>query len=188
MVLDYLKLLLPAQTAEGTKITKNNNAALGEEDAGKLNSALTIKKDNGEAVLTPDFKGTDKIKDVYANILDTARQRLSANKYNMLTEMVNTGVLRLIVESGELETKLTFRTWGTNSFSETKTEYDRESKGSVGASGILSTVFFGPKLSKDSHIIVNTSNTKTTSNDSAYTSIYGGVKLHFKTDYIALSR
>jgi hypothetical protein len=50
--------------------------------------------------------------DVVRTITPRVREIIAGNRYTLLKEMVRMGIIRLVVDYGEIETRLTFTTYG----------------------------------------------------------------------------
>lgn len=184
MVLDFLIKIMPE--GSGTRIRKNNQAVLGT-DAQKLNETLEVKDNDGTTIEHAAFTSDQKVSDVYQEILEAAAKRLAANKYTYLMEMIKMGMLRLVVEKGLIETRLTFNTYGYSYDSEVTSEYNRQTSRSGGASGIIQTILTGPKTSANTMLKISTANEKHYDTTGSSVQIFGMVQLNFKTDYMPLS-
>ncbi len=162
---------------------------LNADDATILNNAVKI---DNPGVTQPTFAANDELKKLtngtgkWDLLLDAAAKRIAANKYDMLKAILRQGMLRLVVENGYLETRLTFNTWEYHADHETTSNYEREKTGSVGISGILGFIT-GPSVRSGKKITVKTANTSSTDTSGTNISIFGGVKLQFKTDYLPLN-
>jgi hypothetical protein len=122
-------------------------------------------------------------------ILEAVAKRLAANRYDLLKEMVKQGILRLVVETGVIESRLTFTTYGStfyqkNADSYHRSTYRRVSKGKTG--GIVS--IFGSYSSNTKRTSVSVRTTKETHRDitGSRVQIFGLVRINFKTDYLPL--
>ena len=121
MILDFLARALPADVDNQEKVTavENNggNATLNQDQANALNAALETPEEAGVAdnnQIAVDGQNS------YDAILDAVARRISVNKYDMLKEMVKQGILRLVIENGDIETRLTFTTYGSSFSRETQ--------------------------------------------------------------------
>lgn len=184
MVLDFLMEVMPE--GNSTTIRRNNQAVLGT-DAQKLNEALAIKDNNGNVIQNTSFGNDQKVSEVYQAVLEAAAKRLAANKYTYLIEMIKMGMLRLVVEKGLLETRLTFNTYGYSYDSSVTSEYNRETSKSGSGSGIIRTILLGPKSSSNAMLKISTANEKHYDTTGSSVQIFGMVQLNFKTDYMPLS-
>jgi hypothetical protein len=184
MILDFLKLVLPE--ADGTKVKKG--ATLTAADATKLNDTLLIKDASGAKLQETSIAAGALTDAKYQPILDAVAKRLAANKYDALQQMVKLGMLRLVIEKGLIETRLTFNTYGYDYSSAVSSSYNSSSSRSVAASGLLSTIFNGPSASVNSRLSVSTASQRQFDSTGSSVQIFGLVQLNFKTDYMPLNQ
>ena len=97
------------------------------------------------------------------------------------------GMLRLVIEKGLIETRLTFNTYGYSYDSSVASQYNRETSRSAGASGIIATILKGPSVSSNTKLNVSTATQKHYDSTGSSVQIFGMVQLNFKTDYMPLS-
>ena len=180
---------LPSPTAVNTPRFKVGYK-LSEEDAAALNNSIKID----DTKVTQPIFAKDEILNKAPNgtgkwdiLLEAVAKRIAANKYDMLKTILRQGMLRLVVENGYLETRLTFNTWEYHRDTQTTSDYTRELTKSGSASGILTTIFSGPSVSSNRKLSVKTANTSNTDTSGTNISVFGGVKLQFKTDYLPLN-
>ena len=186
---DALNFLLGDSTATGTSLSTTEAAAIN--DAVALPAAAgpsTAPASSGN--LTSTKKQT---------ISQAIARRVANNKYDLLQTMVRQGVLRLYVDNGVIETRLTFTTYGEAAFSSSKTKRSRledNSASAFGAGGgfgglIGSTLAgFGAaggfEKSKSS-LTVSTSQQSHRDVSGSRVQIFGRVRLNFKTDLLPLA-
>jgi hypothetical protein len=173
--------------AGGTNPHFAQNYKLTAPDAEVLNKAVAIT-----GVVQPAFAANDELKKQndgkgkWDILLDAAAKRIAANKYDLLKDMLKQGMLRLVVEHGYLETRLTFNTWEYQHERKTESEYERERTSEAKLPGVLSFIT-GPSVRTGRKMTVKTANTSNTDSSGTNISIFGGVKLYFKTDYLPLN-
>jgi hypothetical protein len=184
MILDFLKLVLPA--SDGSKV--KNGATLSGDDAAKLNHALLVKDATGATIQETSIAAGVLSNDQYQAILDAVAKRLSANKYDALQQMVKMGMLRLVIDKGLIETRLTFNTYGYDYSSAVSSQYNRSSSSGVSTSGLFSTIFSGPSASVNSRLSVSTATQRQFDSTGSSVQIFGMVQLNFKTDYMPLEK
>ncbi len=190
-LMQFLAKALPPENANGdsdaTKVKVDKT--LTADDATKLNAAIKVDGYTGDNQITVPT-GTALTDNDVKTITEAVANRLAANKYDLLKEMVKMGILRLVVENGKIETRLTFSTYGSTFYQKEASQYHRDSflfqaKAKTGsfislwASGSTSTQFSS----------INISTTKETNRDISGSSvqIYGSVVINFKTDYQPLN-
>jgi hypothetical protein len=182
MILQFLAKVLPdSEDPSGTKVRVG--ATLSSTDAETLNNAVTVPEvqDSPGIAAAPisDQNALDAI-------LMAVAKRIAADKYSLLKEMVKMGVLRLVVEHGVIETKLTFNTYGSTFYESTKNNYNSKAF-SVRASaktGGLASLWVKASASTSFNTL-NVSTAKETNRDisGSQVQIYGHVQIDFKTDY-----
>ncbi len=178
----------PNSSNPQTKIRVGQALSEGEKDA--LNADLNLPAEAGAAD-NNEVATTAEIDDAQFNvILDAVARRISANRYGLLKEMVKQGILRLVVENGLIETRLTFSAYASsfyqkNADSYQRNTYTRNSRGGTGP--ILS--LFGNYSSRTSRTSVSVRTTKETHRDisGSRVQIFGMVRINFKTDYLPLN-
>ncbi len=185
LLLQFLVKVLPDKDNGGTKVKVG--ATLTSDEATKLNNALVVPGvQDSPGVTTAPI--TDKT--ALDSILSAVATRIAADKYTLLKEMVKMGVLRLVVEHGVIETKLTFTTYGSTFFESTKTDYNTSSFSTRASAGTGSiTSLWVNASASTSFYTMRVSTAKETNRDisGSQVQIYGHVQIDFKTDYQALT-
>ena len=183
LILQFLNTVVPDQNSEtGTKVTATSSDLLTNEEANNINNAIKVI-----GVQETDVADTStQISDLYEPIIDAIAGRIAADKFAILKEMVKLGVLRLVVEEGEIETKLTFTTYGSNFYETNRSKYNRKNfefgaKAKTG--GFLSKWVSASAATKYSSVNVTAANSQSRDTTGSTVQIYGGVKIKFKTDY-----
>jgi hypothetical protein len=177
----------PGPNSAPTKVA--SGTTLAESDLTKLNAALKVDDyPSANQVAVPT--GTALTQANVDTILQAVANRLAANKYTLLKEMVKLGILRLVVENGKIETRLTFTTYGSTFYEKTATQYHRDSfqfraKAQTGAFVSL----WAKASASTAFNSINISTTKETNRDisGSTVQIYGSVIINFKTDYQPLT-
>ena len=125
-------------------------------------------------------------------------RRIASNKYDMLQTMVRQGILRLYVDNGTIETRLTFSTYGQVFSSSDRTNLEQASVfsslagigGGYNSYTRLPTVYAGGAgaVAQASNILT-VSTAKETQRDvsGSNVQIFGRVVLNFKTDLLPLT-
>ena len=187
LILQFLAKIAPNPSSDaGTTITKDSTATLTTEQADAINNAVVIP--NVDAKLPADT--VSPINKLYDSILDAIAKRIAADKYTILQQMVKMGILRLVVENGEIETRLTFTTYGSSFYEKNKTNYNRKDfnfNANVKTGGFLSNWISASAATNYSNISVSTSTTNDKDTTGSSVQIFGGVKIKFKTDYQPLA-
>ena len=181
MILQYLtNVLTPEQFAKIDKKT-----TLDADTAKAINDACEIEGQAKPAIAAGPVSAT-----VFNNILEAAAKRIAADKYTMLKEMVKMGILRLIVETGVIESKLTFNTYGSSYYSSNSSKYNSSSfsvKASASTGKFVSLWCKASASTAYSTLSVSTANSSSSSSSSASVQISGFVRINFKTDYQPLN-
>jgi hypothetical protein len=132
-------------------------------------------------------------------ITDKVREIIAGNRYTLLKEMVRMGIIRLVVDYGEIETRLTFTTWGMSQRDRTEQEsrvkalglsYGRTAQTAVGgnlskAINVSRAVQTGLAANYTSMSVRTTSSIERDVSGSKV-DIYARVFIRFKSDYVAL--
>lgn len=193
-ILQFLAQVLPPDNPStdtiATKVTAGTE--LKEADATILNDALSVPAaaevaSNNEVAVAAnplDQNGVDAIVEAVAT-------RLAANKYDLLKEMVKQGILRIVVESGVIETRLTFTTYGSSFYQKNASTYHRDTfrfRAKARTGGLVS--LWAKASASTSYSSINVRTTKETQRDisGSRVQIFGGVTLNIKTDYLPLNQ
>ena len=193
MILDFLAKVMPATASTQNEVLVQDdkgNVKLDKEQADALNNALALPAEatDGTASKAIVTVGDNNKYDV---ILEAVAKRMAATNHELLKEMVKQGILRLVVENGQIETRLSFKTYGHSRSQESTSKYDRQSYSKTTKAGTGRFVSLWAKASTStnrSSVSVSTANTSDVSSSSSSVDIFGGVKLNFKTDYLSLDR
>ena len=185
---DALNFLLGDSTAtaslNGTEVTAINNAVALPPAAGPSTPPAS----------SGNLNNTKK-----QTIAQAIARRIANNKYDLLQTMVRQGVLRLYVDNGLIETRLTFTTYGQSVSSSSKTNRKRleaNAASGFGAAGgfggiIGSTVngfgAAGGFGKSSSSLAVSTSQASQRDVTGSRVQIFGRVRLNFKTDLLPLA-
>jgi hypothetical protein len=185
LLLQYLIKVLPDKENGGTKVKAG--ATLSTEDVGILNKVLVVPGVQDSPGIT-SAPITDKA--ALDTILSAVATRIAADKYSLLKEMVKMGVLRLVVEHGVIETKLTFSTYTSSFMESTKSDYNTSSFAMRASAGTGSITSLWVNASASTSLYsMRVSTAKETNRDisGSQVQIYGHVQIDFKTDYQTLS-
>lgn len=162
---------------------------LSDADVTNLNDALAIE--DGAEVINNTVAQKGKItRESYNKLLDAAAMRIAANKYTLLQNMANQGLLRLIVTDGQIETSLHFRAYGsdTSSAHTSKMTRDKLDLGANLSSGPSIAKWIGLSASASyGKMTVETASKHETSTSGMEANIRGGVRINFTTDYLPLA-
>jgi len=179
-LLPFLAAVLPPADLDGADDLSRvaEGQTLTNDDVEALNAAVEVPGTNNDnkvalQLATDDDDPIPKrtlIKDDVSAIMDAVAVRIAANKYTLLQGMVNQGLLRLVVENGKIETRLNFRTYGADYFSELasssrRSQFDFAAKAKTG--GALSKWVKASASTKYTNVRVSS---------------------NFRTDYLPLDR
>jgi tRNA/tmRNA/rRNA uracil-C5-methylase (TrmA/RlmC/RlmD family) len=119
-------------------------------------------------------------------ITDKVREIIAGNRYTLLKEMVRMGIIRLVVDYGEIETRLTFTTYGESQQLKAASAYQSRA---FGISGGVSARFKAVQASvaaSYSSVSVRTTSSIDRDVSGSKVDIYARVLIRFKSDYLAL--
>lgn len=132
-----------------------------------------------------------------AKLYDSVAEVIAGDKYAILQEMVKLGVLRLVVTDGVIRTSLTFSSFERSSTSSSsyekhsETVKDKYKQRQAPSRGILRLIRNRPlektkKSERDVH--VQTTSEQSASSQGTTITIFGGVEIRFKTDYLPVAQ
>jgi len=163
--------------------------ALSSEDADTLKEAI-----EGEGVTEEELNAikpsTSLDKAGVDKIISAIASRIAADKYSFLKQMVAMGVLRLVIETGVIETKLTFKTYASENYANNSSKYNSSAfavSAKAETGGLVSAWVKASAATSYSTFSVSTANSSNTSGSEASAEIFGRVQINFKTDYQPLS-
>ncbi len=125
----------------------------------------------------------------YQQIYSAIASLISSNKYSVLQNMAQQGMMRLVVTEGEIETKITFSTWQEqeNTYeTKNKTKGRQKSKLKL-RKGALGAYKKAKRNEKRRQVTVNTAKSYHRDTSGTKVDIFGRVLIRFKTDYAPLN-
>lgn len=172
--------------------------SLSQADASLLTKAVALPPAAAAAAGAAIAAGT------FSNakrdaISDAIARRIAANKYDLLQTMVRQGVLRLYVDNGTIESRLTFSTYGTAVRSSFKTNQEKVIEASAGEhalgggfgafGGIAGGAFGGQTTGAQGKLSLSVSTASALQRDvtGSRVQVFGRVRLNFKTDFVPLA-
>jgi hypothetical protein len=185
---DALNFLLGDSTAA---------ASLSAPEAAAINNAVALPAAAGSSTAPASSGNLTSTKK--QTIAQAIARRVANNKYDLLQTMVRQGVLRLYVDNGIIETRLTFTTYGeavsSSSASTRKRLEDNRSSGfgaAGGFGGIVGNTLLGfggagGFAKSSSSLAVSTSQATQRDVSGSRVQIFGRVRLNFKTDLLPLA-
>jgi hypothetical protein len=181
-VAGFLSSNLPANVTDN--IGKGTTVAIGG-NADAISSLLSYE---GKTVTINAGDTYNAKKD---EILNAAAEKICSGKYEALVKMVKMGVLRLVVENGVIETRLTFTTYQSDIVQNSSNSYNSSSfstKASAGT-GFFTSLFAKASASTSYNAFgVRTTQHTDKSVDGSNVQISGRVQINFKTDYQPLNQ
>ncbi|MEC8444571.1 MAG: hypothetical protein VXZ05_10225 [Pseudomonadota bacterium] len=125
----------------------------------------------------------------YNEITSSIAKLISSNKYSLLQNLAQQGMMRLVVTDGEIETKLTFSTWqeDENTFQRKTRSKAREATKTKLRRGSLGAYKKARKRIKTRNVTVNTAKSYHRDTSGTKVDIFGRVMIRFKTDYSPLN-
>lgn len=188
-LLQFLAQVLPAgeddDEDEDTRVHVGSD--LSTEESDKLAEAVTVEGEDA-----PSLPSDTLDEDGVQQILDAVARRLAANRFELLTQLVRQGLLRLVVERGTIETRLTFTTYATSTSQRQRRTYDRRSRARrAGVNASITTKVFGLGASastESTRMRVRTTSQQDADTSGSRVQIYGGVTLNFRTDFLPLDQ
>jgi hypothetical protein len=193
-------------TPEDATLVRKDVALLVNDEVPKIRQKVKLDQnwtpsgEEGSLTIDSASKPTKKLIEPDVNTITAkVREIIAGNRYTLLKEMVKMGIIRLVVDYGEIETRLTFTTWGMSQ--QDRTEQESRVKALGLSYSRTAQTAVGGKLFK----VINVSRAVQTSLAANYTSvsvrttssldrdvsgskvdIYARVFIRFKSDYVAL--
>lgn len=187
-ILNFLTKVAPDLSSRtGTMITETNTGNLTEEQVNTINTAVSIPNTMIETAVATTTK---PVKDLYKPIVRAVAERIASERYELLQEMVKQGVVRLVVNSGEIQTSLNFEVRDNTFYEQNSENYNSdEFKFNAQAStGTATAAFLNVSATADySKMAVSTVNLTNNATSATDIKIAGSVKLNFSTDYQPLN-
>ncbi len=142
---------------------------------------------------TTDNNNTPRIG--WEEIRERVAEMILARRQDLLRELVRMGLVRLVVDFGEIETRILFSVYGTSTRSRTTYEYTRKTRegrigGRVSARGKLKKWFVKGFLGgyyQGGSVRVRTSSSYDRDTTGSRIDIFGRVYIRFKSDYAPLN-
>jgi hypothetical protein len=189
--MQFLATVLPPTDTDSGEPTKiKASESLSAAEVTKINNALALPAEAGEPndnkVAVAGALSQPKVD----AIVEAAAKRIANNKYDLFKEMVKQGMLRLVVENGVIETRLTFTTYGSSYYNSNKSTYNRKNfnfRAKAKTGGLLSPWVKASASTSYNSVAVRTSKESQRDISGSRVNIFGGVTINFKTDYLPLS-
>lgn len=188
----YTELLTAVSKDLATYINETQDDIDGAQLLQFLAQVLPAAEDDDEDEDAPSLPSGTLDEDGVQQILDAVARRLAANRFELLTQLVRQGLLRLVVERGTIETRLTFTTYATSTSQRQRRTYDRRSRARrAGVNASITTKVFGLGASastESTRMRVRTTSQQDADTSGSRVQIYGGVTLNFRTDFLPLDQ
>jgi hypothetical protein len=164
---------------------------LNSEEQQKIKSAIKLRDGEGLNLDNQKLQENNQGQNYgVIGITDKVREIIAGNRYTFLKEMVRMGIIRLVVDYGEIETKLTFTTYGESTALRTASSYNTKSFGVTGSLQTGKAINKWVKVSAAanySSLSVRTTSSIDRDVSGSKVDIYARVFIRFKSDYQALS-
>lgn len=166
------------------------------------NSATAVNMNDSHTPATVFGEANTSAIPNYQAIYKAIAGKISNDKYTLLQAMVRTGLMRLVVDSGTIETRLTFDTYETHEDQTDTKHRDRtvtreKEKGGKGSTLMSNLIRPGKNIFgnnngrakvKQRGVSVNTAKTHHRDAAGSHVQIFGRVEIKFKTDYMPLNQ
>lgn len=193
-IMQFLAAVVPPDDAAGdsedaTKVKVGKTLSTGaDSEAESLQNALDIDGEDMNDDVVPSDGNIDQT--AYDAILVAVANRIAANKYDLLKEMVKQGILRLVVENGLIETRMTFTTYGSSFYQSKSRSYNRKDfsfRAKARTGGLVSLWCKASASTSYNSISISTAEKVNQDKAGSRVNIFGLVQINFKTDYLPLN-
>jgi hypothetical protein len=183
-------------TPEDATLVRKDVALLVDDEVPKIRQKVDLEQtwspsgEQGSLTIDSTSKTTKKLTENDVNTITAkVREIIAGNRYTLLKEMVKMGIIRLVVDYGEIETRLTFTTYGESLAQRTATSLNTKA---FAATANLQT---GKAISKwvkvsaaanYSSVSVRTTSSIDRDVSGSKVDIYARVLIRFKSDYLTL--
>jgi len=191
-VWDWLVKNLPGPAASVAANPTPEDATLvrvGVEltESGDVKEITKIREKTGLPEWSPRGDRNSLTADDVDTITAKVREIIAGNRYTLLKEMVRMGIIRLVVDYGEIETKLTFTTYGESQQLKAASAYQSRAFGISGAvSATLFKVVQASVAASYTSVSVRTTSSIDRDVSGSKVDIYARVFIRFKSDYVTL--
>lgn len=187
-IMQFLSMLAPPENEN--EVSKLKVGALDDSiDANEVKEKLAVYENNTN-INPVDIPGNID-QEAYDKILTAVANRIAANKYTLLQEMVKQGILRLVVENGLIETRMTFSSYNSKFYQSKSKDYNRKNfsvRAKAKTGGLVSLWCKASAATSYSSIKVSTAEKVDQDRSGSRVNIFGRVKINFKTDYLPLNQ
>jgi hypothetical protein len=191
-VMQWLASVSPALfDGQASNVGQIESATLDADGVKELDAALAIRDETGTAIANPSgLTANQAVGDAKDDLIRAVASRIAADKYTLLKQMVKMGMLRLIVESGVIETRLTFNTYGSSVRAASASKYNSSQfafRAGVRTPNLIGGWLGASASTSYSSISVSTANNSQQDVSGSNVQIFGRVQINFKTDYAPLA-
>lgn len=187
-IMQFLAAVAPPENDNDISKIKEGGTLSAQEATDVQGKLAVIENDsNVNDVTVPENINQE----AYNNILEAVAKRIAANKYTLLQEMVKQGILRLVVENGVIETRLTFTTYGSSFYQEKSKDYNRKNfsfRAKAKTGGLVSMWCKASASTAYSSVKISTAEKVNQDRAGSRVNIFGRVEINFKTDYLPLNQ
>lgn len=196
-LMDKVPGLLDALGGEASATEGDGPVSLSADVAGALAGALSNSPwgaalagaGMAAAEILPALTGaraTMAPVDVHkGKLIDALAEKLAADRYSMLQEMAKLGMARLVVENGQIETRMTFKAMEREQHKSKTREKTRDRERTRERAR-------GPGRARERergrYLAVNVAKTADTARTQASVEVYSRLVLNFRTDYQPVSQ
>lgn len=191
-ILNFLVKVAPDALGQygdsGTIVSQNNANSFTAEEASRVNNSLLVE---GLATNTAVANTTSLISELYTPILNATAIKITADKYTLLEDLIKQGILRLVVNSGEISTSLNFEARESTFYERQSSKFNRtqfDFASNVSGGTAFAAIANIAASTNYSRVGVSTVQSNTNASSSTLVQITGAVKLSFSTDYQPLNQ
>lgn len=112
--------------------------------------------------------------------------KIANDKYALLQNMVRMGMMRMVIDAGVIETRITFNTWESASNETENKDRNRNVNRTVRNAGFIPSLIRRTR-ERQRHVTVTTAKSEHRDAHGSSVQIFGRVQINFKTDYLPLA-
>lgn len=185
-IFSFIRNVLPGLSEDAIESGNAADTPLSSDQATTLDNAVTVPEDDGSG---SEIQASGTITSASSSnaILDAVATRIAANKYDLMVQIVQTGLIRLVIDNGVIESKLNFRTYEFDREITASTSYNRTSYGGGVRFGFFGRVFGLRGSAGYNRLRISTTSSNNTSGSGTNINIQGLVRINFSSDYRSLS-
>jgi hypothetical protein len=183
-------------TPEDATLVRKDVALLVNDEVPKIRQKVKLDQnwtpsgEEGSLTIDSASKPTKKLIEQDVNTITAkVREIIAGNRYTLLKEMVSLGIIRLVVDYGEIETRLTFTTYGESLSQKTANTLNTKAFTATASLQTGKAISMWVKASAAANytsVSVRTTSSIDRDVSGSKVDIYARVFIRFKSDYIAL--